>query len=797
MTVSAAPASARRRPERHESSGLLLPAEAGRRNRRTIDGVLLAAASIVLGLAAAIAAAAVKEDEAVEHGLTTLLGWADPFWRVAWVGALGLAAVVVVDILVRRRWLLLRDLFVALAIVGGLGMVLGGVVISDWSPLDAHLLSGWGFPELRLAWTTAILVVAGPELVRPVRETAAVLVPLAALGATVLGAALPSAALAGIAFGLCGAALVRLLFGTAAGFPSAARVRGELASLGIDTRALHPSARQRVGSAVFVGEDDEGGPLTARVLGRDAQDTQRLARRWRQLAYRDPPRSVAVGRLEQVEHEALATLMAAQAGVRVPPVVTASLGDDGDAIVVLRQPDVEPLESAGAGEVSDDLLESLWLQVSALHAAGISHGRLNASNVAVVDGDPLLLDFAAATLGAPKPAIDIDVAELLVACTVLVGPDRALAAAVRGAGEKAVAGALPYLERGALTPHLRDLARHNDVALEQLRKSSAAATNEQLPDIVPLRRVRPRDVLTTALVILAAYLLISKLARIGFGTIYGELREANPVWVVVALIVAQLTYVSQAVALRGAVETPLPLLPVVVLKSAVKFLNLTVPGSAGSVALGIRFLQRLGVPTGGAVASGMVDDLTATLVEILLVVTLLPFVHVNLDAGSLGGAMPSKTFVIAVFAALIGAVVVVMVVPVLRNRVLPSVRQALRSVSAVARDRRKRLELFGGALATEVIFALTLGAAAGAYGVHLSLAQLILVNVAASTLSGLVPVPGGIGAAEAGLTAGLVAMGVPEATAFAVALTHRLCTYYLPPVWGYFSLQWLRHRGNV
>jgi len=785
------------RSERDESIGLLLPAEAGRRNRRTIDGVLLACAAVVLGLAAAIAAAAVKEDQSVQHGLTTLLRWADPFWRVTWVGALGLAAVVAGDILIRRRWLLLRDLVVALAIVGGLGMVLGGVVASDWLPLDAHLLSGWGFPELRLAWTTAILVVAGPELVRPVREAAAVLVPLAAVAAIVLGAALPSAALAGIAFGLCGAALVRLLFGTAAGFPSTARVRGQLASLGVSTSALHPSTHQRVGSAAFVGEDEQGRPLTARVLGRDAQDTQRLARRWRQLAYRDPPRSVAVGRLEQVEHEALATLMAAQAGVSVPPVVTASLGERGDAIVVLRQPDLEPLEALGGGEASDELLEALWRQVGDLHAAGISHGRLNTSNVAVVDGRPLVLDFAAATLGAPKSAIDIDVAELLVACTVLVGPDRALHAAVRGAGEKAVAGALPYLERGALTPHLRDLARHNDVALEQLRKSSAAATNEQLPDIVPLRRVRLRDVFMTALVILAAYLLISKLARIGFGTIYGELREANPVWVAVGLIVAQLTYVSQAVALRGSVATPLPLLPVVVLKSAVKFLNLTVPGSAGSVALGIRFLQRLGVPTGGAVASGMVDDLTATLVEIVLVVALLPFVHVNLDTSGLGGALPSKELVIAVVGILVGAVVVVALVPSLRKRVVPSAHQALLSVWAVARDRRKRLELFGGALTTELIFALTLGAAASAYGVHLSLAQLILVNVAATTLAGLVPVPGGIGAAEAGLAGGLVAMGVPEATAFAVALTHRLCTYYLPPVWGYFSLRWLRHKGNV
>ena len=57
--------------------------------------------------------------------------------------------------------------------------------------------------------------------------------------------------------------------------------------------------------------------------------------------------------------------------------------------------------------------------------------------------------------------------------------------------------------------------------------------------------------------------------------------------------------------------------------------------------------------------------------------------------------------------------------------------------------------------------------------------------------------PGGIGVAEAGLTAGLVAVGVPEATALAAALIHRLLTYYLPPVWGFFSLRWLGRHGFV
>ena len=110
------------------------------------------------------------------------------------------------------------------------------------------------------------------------------------------------------------------------------------------------------------------------------------------------------------------------------------------------------------------------------------------------------------------------------------------------------------------------------------------------------------------------------------------------------------------------------------------------------------------------------------------------------------------------------------------------------------RTREKRLELFGGNLLSELLFALVLGAACRAYGADLSLAELVFVNTSAGVLTGLIPIPGGIGAAEASTATGLIAIGVDESTAFAIALTKRVCTFYLPPLWGYPALQWLRRR---
>ncbi len=54
------------------------------------------------------------------------------------------------------------------------------------------------------------------------------------------------------------------------------------------------------------------------------------------------------------------------------------------------------------------------------------------------------------------------------------------------------------------------------------------------------------------------------------------------------------------------------------------------------------------------------------------------------------------------------------------------------------------------------------------------------------------PVPGGVGVAEAGYTAGLIAIGIPEAAATSTALLFRLVTFYLPPAWGSLAMRWMK-----
>jgi uncharacterized protein (TIRG00374 family) len=117
-----------------------------------------------------------------------------------------------------------------------------------------------------------------------------------------------------------------------------------------------------------------------------------------------------------------------------------------------------------------------------------------------------------------------------------------------------------------------------------------------------------------------------------------------------------------------------------------------------------------------------------------------------------------------------------------------------RDAMRVLRSPTKLLQLYGGNLIAQILFALTLGACVRAFGFHVPLSELILINTVVSLFAGLLPVPGGVGVAEAGLSLGLTRVGIPSETAFAIALSYRFATFYLPPIWGFFTFKWMTAR---
>ena len=225
------------------------------------------------------------------------------------------------------------------------------------------------------------------------------------------------------------------------------------------------------------------------------------------------------------------------------------------------------------------------------------------------------------------------------------------------------------------------------------------------------------------------------------------------------------------------------------------YVNLAVPSSAGRVAITTRFFQRFGIPPAAALSAGMIDSGSDFVVQAVLFV--LVFFISDVDLGlslstdQLSGVATTALIVLA--ALIVGR----------RHRRSPSRRCAkrvadwlheARDALQVLHDPHKLMLIFGGTLLSQVLFAVTLGACVRAFGFYVPLSTLILINTVVSLFAGLLPVPGGVGVSEAGLSLGLTRAGIPSETAFAIALTYRFATFYLPPIWGLRSYRWMTSR---
>ena len=768
------------------------------RRRRAADAVLFVFAAAGLLIASLVANSELVGEANATVAIQDLFDWLDPIWRVAYALAPLFALALVVVAFATKRHALGFTLLVAVGLVIGISEVVGHLVNDAWSGLKPIASYGEAtFPPLRIAICTAVIATARPDLSRPVRRFGGTLVTIAAFGGVILGESTLSGALAGASVGVLVAALIYLAIGSHAGFPPESRVRASLAELGLAVGELTPTDRQLAGVATYETTDLGGRPVLVKVYGRDARDSQLVARLWRTMWYRDAGPQMATSRLRQVEHEALCTLAASRAGAVTQDLLAVGGVGNGDALIVLERAVGPTLGDLTGDEISDDVLESAWTSLSRMHDARIAHGRIELGDLVVSDGRVVMSDLSTARLAAPESDRQVDVAEMLVATAVLVGTDRALTVARTVIGDEELAAALPYLQPAALTPDLRDEAHDSGLRVGDFRANAAKDLGVPLTPIAELRRVTLKGLFFVGITVFAAWLILSQLSDIGLSTIVDELQQASWEWLLVVLILGQLPLLSQALSLTGAVPSPIPYAPTVALESGIKFVNLTVPSSAGRIAVNIRYLQKQGLSSTSAVAAGALDGVAGTIVEVILLLIILPFVDLdlNVDAGSDLSAL--AWIVIAFLIAAAAAVVVLIVKRSWRLKLWHTLREGVGSLKVVLVAPAKLVRLFGGNVLTELGWALTLAASAHAYGADLGLAQALVVNMCASVFASVMPVPGGIGVAEASLAAGMIAFGVPQSEAYAAALTHRLATFYLPPIWGWFSLRYLTRKGYL
>ncbi|MDN3271758.1 lysylphosphatidylglycerol synthase transmembrane domain-containing protein [Streptomyces sp. MA15] len=564
---------------------------------------------------------------------------------------------------------------------------------------------------------------------------------------------------------------------------------------------------------------------------------------------------------QALEQEALLAYAAIAAGANAPKLIaTSELGPDA-VMLVYEHTGGRTLDSLPDEEITDELLCSTWHQVKALQSRRIAHRRLVGDAILVDrSGAVILTDLRGGEIASGDLVLRMDVAQLLVTLGLRVGAERAVASALSVLGPDAVADCLPMLQPIALSRStratLRRLARERaererEAVLEASRQSRPArahdadeeprpaaldkagkrtvraeqraekrAIDEALEEareedllsqirhevlrirpqapVEPARleRVRPRTLISFIAGAIGAYFLLTQLTHIEFGPL---ISNAEWGWVAAAVLFSALSYVAAAMALLGFVPERVPFPRTVAAQVAGSFVKIVAPAAVGGVALNTRFLQRAGVRPGLAVASVGASQLFGLGCHILM---LLAFGYLT-GTEKTPSLTPSRTVIGGLLTVAV-LVLVVTSVPFLRKFVVTRVRSLFAGVVPrmldVLQRPQKLITGIGGMLLLTACFVMCLDASIRAFGdesTSVSIASVAVVFLAGNALGSAAPTPGGVGAVEATLTVGLIAVGLPKEVAAPAVLLFRLLTLWLPVLPGWLAFNHLTRKAAL
>jgi glycosyltransferase 2 family protein len=781
--------------------------------RRRADLLRAGAALVLLAVLLGIALLAPASSEGLQadvesawnrapHPLLVLLD------IVTVLTVLGVTLAVMIDSLLNRRRAL------AAAIAAGftallLAVAVGELVSAHADALQRALQFGPGSAVPSTAGIVAFLV--GADLRTRHRWHRPALLALVLLFAAGLASSAlsPVSGLAALLFGSAFGYLARYLLGVPAAEPAASAVVAALEAVHLRVADLRRVADE-AGMTRYVAHTADRDELDIRVVDPDRRGTGLVSRLWRLVrlsaaAAGHPPLTLRGA----VEREALATLVAATTGARVRRIRALTVAGS-DALVVVRDKiDERPLRAVPAELVDDAVLADAWRQLRLLHTARVAHRALSGTTVALTPERRILLaGLGDAEVAAGDLLLRLDVASMLLTLGLAADPERAVRALLLAYGPVDPKSVAALLQPVALAPATRAALRGTDVlhrVRDQLRaqladgqasppNSTQGTTEPRIGPRLRLERFRPRTVFTVAAAVVATHVLLTQISR---ANPQEAIASANLWWGLVALAGSAATFVGAAICLDAFTPIRLRFWWTTVVQLASSFLKLVTPPAVGNIALNVRYLQQAGLDATTAtatVALTQVGNLAATLA--LLVVGAV----ITGQAVRGPSLLPSDT-VLIVIAIVLAVLAVLALVPYSRRLLLGPVLNQLRAalprlLDMLGQPRRLLLALAGNLLLTGG-FVLALDASLRAFGASAPVAEIALVYLAGSAIGSAAPTPGGLGAIEAALTAGLTAIGIPASAALPAVLLFRTATFWLPVPPGYLALTMLQRRELV
>jgi uncharacterized membrane protein YbhN (UPF0104 family)/tRNA A-37 threonylcarbamoyl transferase component Bud32 len=535
------------------------------------------------------------------------------------------------------------------------------------------------------------------------------------------------------------------------------------------------------------------GPLGVLVLDRENEGAGMLGRLIAQLRTREEvlPRE-AVAMRAALDQTALLSLAVSQAGARTPRLRKAlKVGSDAVALVYDHVPG-RPLSDVPADEITDDMLHDLWRQLKRLYENQIAHRRLSGRSILIGDdGHVWLLNPSGGEIAAPDLASRVDLAQALVAVGLVVGAERAVATAFDVLGPDRVASAVPLLQPIALARLTRRGLKGRRSLLSQLRDGVVARADVTESEVIRVERLRPLSLLTGLGAVVAVYLVGTQLTEAPLTSLIADVQW---VWVGVAVASMILSFVGATWALLGFVPERVPFWRTFGAQVSLGFVRLIAPATVGNAAINIRLLTRAGVSGPLAAASVAANQVGNVAVSIPLIIVL----GIATGSSAAAGLEPSPT-TLAIVGGVVLLAALLLLMPPIRSRArvlwLDFAARGLPRLLDVLVKPRKLAEAAGGILLQAAALVFCFYASLQALSIDVNIAALAVVQLVGNTVGTAVPTPGGLGAVEAALTAGLTALGVSSGVAVSGVLLFRIVSFWLPIAPGWICWTQMQKRG--